>query len=147
MRFFFITLGIVLVDQLTKQLVLMYFDLPYWLIDQQIGFQVAMNEGVAFSLPITGYLSILISSIVVLGLLVSRSLYFKKSLLSDICFGLIIGGALGNLIDRFAHGAVVDFLKIYSYPTFNIADIAVTIGILIFILRFDRLRVVDFSRF
>jgi|CXWL01.1.fsa_nt_gi signal peptidase II len=141
MRFFFITLGIVLVDQLSKQLVLLYFDLPYWLIDQQIGFVFAMNPGIAFSLPIPGALSLFFSSLVVLTFLWIYEMKSAKNTLSDICFALIVGGGLGNIYDRLFHGAVVDFIKIYSYPTFNVADIAVCIGFLIFILRFDRLRV------
>jgi signal peptidase II len=44
--------------------------------------------------------------------------------------GLLIGGALGNLIDRLAHGAVTDFIKLPAWPAFNIADIAITFGVL-----------------
>lgn len=50
-----------------------------------------------------------------------------------LAFSLIIGGALGNVIDRFAHGAVVDFLYFhvgrYGWPAFNLADSAITVGV------------------
>ncbi len=53
-------------------------------------------------------------------------------------FALVFGGAIGNLIDRFRFGNVVDFLDIYlgnfHWPAFNVADSAITIGIFIFIL-------------
>lgn len=134
MRLVFITLAIVLADQLSKQLVLKAFDLPYWLIDRQLGFQVSMNEGVAFSLPVTGIVSIVLS----MGLVVLLCWYYvrlkRKSWLHDVVFGLIIGGALGNLIDRFLHGAVVDFIKISIWPTFNVADMAIVVGFFLLIL-------------
>ena len=44
--------------------------------------------------------------------------------------GLLIGGALGNLIDRLAHGAVTDFIKLPAWPAFNVADMAITFGVL-----------------
>jgi signal peptidase II len=44
--------------------------------------------------------------------------------------GLLIGGAIGNLIDRIAHGAVTDFIKLPLWPAFNVADMAITFGVL-----------------
>lgn len=53
--------------------------------------------------------------------------------LQPTAFALIVGGALGNLIDRFVHGAVVDFLYFhagrYGWPAFNLADSAITLGV------------------
>lgn len=45
--------------------------------------------------------------------------------------GLLLGGAAGNLIDRIAHGAVTDFIKLPAWPSFNVADIAITCGVLL----------------
>jgi signal peptidase II len=54
------------------------------------------------------------------------------------CFGLLCGGILGNLVDRLVHGHVVDFIDIrfgsYIYPTFNIADSGIVIGVLLYLL-------------
>ena len=44
--------------------------------------------------------------------------------------GLLVGGALGNLIDRIANGAVTDFIKLPHWPAFNVADMAITFGVL-----------------
>ncbi len=44
--------------------------------------------------------------------------------------GLLVGGAIGNLIDRLAHGAVTDFIKLPLWPAFNVADMAITFGVL-----------------
>jgi signal peptidase II len=48
--------------------------------------------------------------------------------------GLVAGGALGNLVDRVRTGAVTDFIEIGSWPPFNVADIAITVGVALFAL-------------
>lgn len=57
---------------------------------------------------------------------------------AQICFGLLCGGIAGNLIDRLWHGHVVDFLDFhfgsYVYPTFNLADSAITVGVALYVL-------------
>jgi signal peptidase II len=61
----------------------------------------------------------------------------KKYYLLSTCFALILGGALGNLIDRIRFGKVVDFLDFYigsyHWPAFNVADSAITVGITIYV--------------
>ena len=57
----------------------------------------------------------------------------KKSLLFKICLSLILGGAVGNLIDRLRFGFVVDFLDLRIWPVFNLADSAITIAALLLI--------------
>lgn len=52
--------------------------------------------------------------------------------------GLIVGGAIGNLIDRIRLGAVTDFLKLPHWPAFNVADIAVTAGVVLLVLVVER---------
>ena len=44
--------------------------------------------------------------------------------------GLLVGGAIGNLIDRLSHGSVTDFIKLPFWPAFNVADMAITFGVL-----------------
>lgn len=62
----------------------------------------------------------------------------KSQTLSAVSLSLIVGGAIGNLIDRVLHGAVIDFLSWhyhnYYFPTFNVADTAVSIGAFLFII-------------
>ncbi len=45
--------------------------------------------------------------------------------------GMLIGGAVGNLIDRLAHGAVTDFIKLPLWPAFNVSDMSITFGVLV----------------
>ena len=52
--------------------------------------------------------------------------------------GMLLGGALGNIIDRIREGAVIDFLKLPYWPPFNVADSAITIGVVILVLVMER---------
>ena len=59
--------------------------------------------------------------------------------LSQVCFGLLCGGIVGNLIDRLLHGHVIDFLDFhfgsYIYPTFNVADSGICVGVILYVLQ------------
>jgi signal peptidase II len=59
--------------------------------------------------------------------------------LAQVCFGLLCGGIVGNLIDRLLHGHVIDFIDLhfgsYVYPTFNVADSGICVGVLLYILQ------------
>lgn len=52
--------------------------------------------------------------------------------------GLLLGGALGNIVDRLSEGAVIDFIKFPYWPAFNIADSAITVGVVVLLLVMDR---------
>ncbi len=60
---------------------------------------------------------------------------FFKSRFRQLCLALILAGALGNLIDRIRLGYVVDFLDFRIWPVFNVADSAITIGVVLLILQ------------
>ncbi|HVX29453.1 MAG TPA: signal peptidase II, partial [Nitrolancea sp.] len=89
------------------------------------------NSGAAFGL-FQGKSPILtILAMVVIAFLI---VYFRqaiaRSLWLSIALGLQLGGALGNVIDRFRHGFVVDFVNVPKWWTFNVADSAITIGVI-----------------
>lgn len=67
-------------------------------------------------------------------ILIAIFIYFEKDLLKKLAQLVIFGGGLSNLIDRFAVGCVRDFIVVGSFPAFNIADIAITIGALSLVL-------------
>jgi signal peptidase II len=77
---------------------------------------------------------VLISAVAVFIIVYFLSQIKSGSRLQMTCFSLLLGGAAGNLIDRFRFGAVVDFIDLHWYssfhwPAFNVADSAITIGI------------------
>ncbi len=83
---------------------------------------------------------LLVASIMVVGIIIWAFRMPTKSFLVQLAFGLIIGGAIGNLIDRVRFGYVIDFLhffymkggKEYFWPTFNVADMGIVVGIGLF---------------
>ena len=99
------------------------------------------NKGISFGLFHDSpewalYFLIGISLILIVWLLVL--LFQRKSYLLSMAIGLILGGALGNLADRFIHGAVFDFIDVhykgFHFWTFNIADSFITLGAILFAL-------------
>lgn len=144
-RLAIITLVILALDQFTKALVLgsipLYETIP--VIPGFFNLTHIHNPGGAFgflagqSAGIRKLLFLVVSSAaVVLVFWFYRNTPRDKPFLA-MAFALIFGGAIGNLIDRFRFGKVVDFLDFYAgswhWPAFNIADSAITIGISIFI--------------
>jgi signal peptidase II len=128
-----IAAAVVVLDQLTKEWALdALADGPIEVI-WTLQFNLAFNKGMAFSQgtglgPIIGVVALL----VVVGLLVSIGR--STSRWYPLAVGLIVGGAIGNLLDRlfrdpgWFRGAVVDFIDVQWWPIFNVADIAVTVG-------------------
>jgi signal peptidase II len=88
------------------------------------------NNGVAFGFFSGGGAIVLAITFVALALLVLYLLRRPDRQGLWLATGLLLGGALGNLIDRLAHGAVTDFIKLPLWPAFNVADMAITIGVL-----------------
>jgi signal peptidase II len=89
------------------------------------------NTGVAFSIFSGGGTLVLVFTLVALAVLVG---YFarrpEKSMLW-LPTGMLVGGAIGNLIDRIARGSVTDWIKLPHWPAFNVADISITFGVLV----------------
>jgi signal peptidase II len=88
------------------------------------------NTGVAFSLFSGGGPLVLVFTFVALAVLVGYFALRPTRRWLWLPTGLLIGGAIGNLIDRIAHGAVTDFIKLPLWPAFNVADMAITFGVL-----------------
>jgi signal peptidase II len=102
-------------------------------IGSLIGFERTTNAGIAFGIDIpAGILAILIP--VALILIMHLAWKMKDQKIPAVSFGLILGGAFGNIIDRLGDGFVTDFIQIGIWPTFNIADSCITVGVLLLVL-------------
>lgn len=136
-----------IIDIITKQLVINFMieNQSISLIKDFFSLTYAKNTGVAFSfLEDKVPLIITITSIIII-LILKYIKVTNPNKYEKICYGLIIGGAIGNLIDRIIYGYVIDFLdfNLFGYPfaIFNIADTAIFIGIItIIILSFTESR-------
>ena len=126
---------IVLFDQLTKYLALSHLasvdTIP--IIPNFFHFTLVYNKGVAFGLfrEHPTFLFVLITVSLIVLILWSQSL-MKSSRILKWSMCMILGGALGNWIDRLRFGAVIDFLDFRVWPVFNVADSCITIGVLLY---------------
>ena len=134
-----IALAVVLVDQIAKAGVLSYSaqpDVDPTPLTPFLDLTLRWNRGISFSLFARDFASaqvaLLVLTLAVVGLL-AWWLFRSRSVLPAAGLGLIIGGAVGNAIDRLAHGAVVDYLDLHAFGrhffVFNIADAAINIGV------------------
>jgi len=141
-------LGVIALDQLTKHLVmahlLLYQSIP--LSKGWLNLVYVHNTGVAFGFfagPNTFPKTLFFSGLTLIAVVVV--LYFlwqaaqRRDGLQAVFLGMICGGAMGNLIDRFSIGAVIDFIDVYykryHWPAFNVADAAISVGVVLLILQ------------
>ncbi len=131
-----VILGVLAADQLTKLSVL-WMITKGQVINVTSFFNVVLtfNTGVSFSLfQSNGMLGLWLLISIATGLCIWLGVLIKQShdKNEQIAFSMIIGGAIGNITDRFLYGGVVDFLdfhiKKYHWPAFNIADSAIVVG-------------------
>lgn len=128
---YLITLILLSVDQFSKYIIRQKMSLAESIPIIKSVFHITYveNRGIAFGLfPQGSSLFIVISLIIILVIIFFERKKVIKSLKERFCLGLILGGALGNLIDRLRFGFVIDFLDFRIWPVFNLADSGVCIG-------------------
>ena len=143
-RWFALSAAIVAADQLTKWLVLGYFENRYPRVELTGFFNLVLvyNKGAAFSMfaDAAGWQTPLLVAFALIAAGIVGTLIVRNPGKRMLCFGLalILGGALGNLVDRLRFGHVVDFLDFHAlgwhWPAFNVADSAISIGAVLLIL-------------
>ena len=122
-------LGLIILDQVSK----IFLAKDITIIEGIIKFTYTENTGGAFGIFSSSTIAIIIFNIIIL-FMVARFLILQKERMNNltiIALTLILGGGLGNLIDRIFRGYVVDFIDItdlFQFPIFNFADIILTIG-------------------
>ena len=147
MIIFFSALSIFLIDQIIK------FYIPKYLcLGQEISvikdiFSITFvaNKGIAFGLFSNSNFPFVLISMAVLVCITLVFISFSKEDISKktrfwikIAYGLILGGALSNMLDRIRIGEVIDFLDFHIWPVFNIGDSAICVGAGIFVLNILR---------
>lgn len=136
-RFWIIALVIVLLDQILKNSIRSAFELGESLpiINNILHITYVQNTGVAFGLfKGVNFLFIIVALIAIGVILYCYKKYNKiitKNTLLILSTSFLLGGAIGNLLDRIFLGFVVDFIDFRIWPAFNIADSALTIGVIL----------------
>ena len=132
---------IVVMDQFTKALVLAFLE-PYQAVEWApfLSCVLVFNTGISFGLFAgeTALLRwVLIGLALAVSVLLTSWLYKEKRLRVASALGLILGGAIGNVVDRIFRHAVVDFLDLHiggwHWPAFNLADSAITVGVILYV--------------
>lgn len=140
---FGIAVGVVIVDQLTKWWALVRLDDGKAIdVIGSLRFYLAFNKGTAFSLGSSSGVGpwLAVGALIVVGAMLWRS-RLVSTRWGAVAFGLILGGAVGNIVDRAARGdgglmsgAVVDFIDLQWWPVFNLADAAIVGGAVLLVV-------------
>lgn len=126
--FLFIFFGTLVLDQSVKLIARTYPEITGTF------FRLTENSGIAFSIPIASTLLrvILVVIIFFLIILCVRSMK-RRRIMEIICYALLLGGGVSNSMDRFRLGAVQDTFALPGGLLFNVADVAIIVGILLFL--------------
>jgi len=148
-KIIFYSLYIIILDQVSKFLVLntLGFEKSKNIVPNLLNFNLVKNKGAAFSLFSNSTNVLTIISLLTSILLITIILKFPpRSSWNLIGIAYLLGGTLGNGIDRMFKGYVLDFLEVVpiNFPIFNVADIAINIAIIFFII--DIIKTKDKSR-
>ena len=131
--------SVAVIDQLTKFLLVSTFGpgrsaSGVEIVDGWLALEYTENRGAAFGL-LSGLAPVLaaVSIAIVAGLFLLYMRQTEPPLWQTVAISAIAGGALGNLVDRVRLGHVVDYISIGPWPNFNVADSAITVGLLILV--------------
>ncbi len=148
---FILSFFIILIDQITKHFAIIKLkgNTSNIIIPEFFKLVYVENYGAAFGILKHKKIFFIVITLIVIAII---SLFLfkyssKLNIFMQIGLGLLLGGAIGNLIDRIRFGYVVDFISIrlfnrYEYPVFNIADMAIVVGtvIILILILFDKER-------
>lgn len=134
-----IALGVIVLDQVSKILILNFlYEDQIVLIPNILRFTYVENRGMAFGLLADHRWVFMLFSVIGIALICAYLWFYVKGTLGRVGLALVIGGGIGNMIDRVAYGFVVDFIDFYAFDfwnwVFNIADSAVCVGAGLFML-------------
>ncbi len=130
-----------LLDQISKKIVLENLqNLPLEITDF-FRLTYSENPGIAFGFKLPQPFLIVLTFVLVFAVLyiVKTDLKINHPL-TQLSIALIIGGGMGNLIDRLLYGHVTDFISFWNYPIFNLADIFITTGVLLAVAFYGKIK-------
>jgi signal peptidase II len=134
---------LVILDQVTKYLVLRSFDLAQGaeVIPGLFDLRYVQNTGAAWGIMHGANALLIVISVVFLVGILAGYRYFCEGRVHRVAMSLMVAGIVGNLLDRVRYGFVVDFFDFHWYekshfPTFNVADAAICIGVGLYVLTF-----------
>lgn len=144
MGFLLTTLIVLISDQFSKQF-FSQLGKDFDVVDGILRITLVRNSGAAFGMFQEGRLFLVVSSVIASMVIIFLAGRIPpKETRRRVFLGMILGGALGNLVDRVYPGQVIDFIDMgiasYRWPVYNLADAAVTVGGILLIVSFSRAR-------
>lgn len=128
-------------DHLTKYMAISLKEGDIIIFDKFLKLTYLENRGAAFGILENKKIILMIITLLIIGFVIVYIFKNYKSLVSfeKVIYGLLLGGALGNLIDRIFRGYVIDFISVrltfnYDFPVFNVADIAVVVSCILLVI-------------
>jgi signal peptidase II len=139
LRAVLVAIAVIAADQITKAIARAHIG-PFEQIKVLPGIKLVHSEntGVAFSALSGGGPLVILVAVVALGALLVFFFTHLSRPLVWLPTGLLLGGAAGNLIDRVGRGSVTDFIKLPHWPAFNVADIGVTVGVIVLVVVLEK---------
>lgn len=141
MQLFLVALVVLLLDLFTKYIVQSQMELfqSIPVINNVFHITYILNPGAAFGMfanKTTFF--ILVTIVLLLGVAIFYKYLKQEGKVAILALGMVVGGAIGNMIDRFRYGQVVDFLDFRIWPIFNLADVAIVTGMALLMIKILR---------
>lgn|SRR5690625_542759 len=140
-KFYLVAIVVIAIDQITKWFIIKQMELreSIPIIENFFYITSHRNKGAAWGILQDQMLFFyIITVIVVIGIIYYMEKHLRDNKFMAFAFSLILGGAIGNFIDRLFRKEVVDFLDVYiftyDYPVFNVADMALVIGVALVVI-------------
>ena len=139
-KFYIITLIVLVLDRITKILVVNFLDNKVVDVIKNVFYLTYVkNEGAAFSILISQRLLLILISILAI---IFIYYYVRKHNKTNMGYSFLMGGIIGNLIDRVVFGFVIDFIGVmigsYHFPIFNIADSFIVVGAILILFEKEK---------
>ena len=124
----------IIIDQLIKLFIKTNITKDIVIIPKIFKITNVINTGAAFSILKNNNTLLILITIIILVLL---NYYIKKNNIENDYFelGIILGGIVGNLFDRLLYNGVIDYIEIFNFPVFNLADSLIVLGIILLIIK------------
>ncbi|MBA4336927.1 signal peptidase II [bacterium] len=128
-------------DRVLKEYLLYSLDSRLEIIPNVFALTIQENPGIAFSIKLPYYFQIILApALILVGIKFAFDYLDLNNKFVLVILGVIVGGALGNFVDRVMYRGVIDYLSFWHYPVFNLADVFIVVGIFLLIAFYGKIK-------
>jgi len=130
-----------ILDRVLKEYLLYSLDSRLEIIPNVFALTIQENPGIAFSIKLPYYLQLILApALILVGIKLAFDYLDLNNKFVLVVLGVIVGGALGNFVDRVMYSGVIDYISFWHYPVFNLADVFIVVGIFIIIAFYGKIK-------